>query len=79
MKAYSLHLAAIQKDLGQLVEAQESFFAENVSYAVSVEALPFQTSPGVSVSITAASSRAWSAIVTHAALPQIHCSISFGV
>ncbi len=78
MKAYSLYLTAIQKDLRQLVEAQESFFADNVSYADSTDALPFEASPGVQVTLTDVGKVGWTATATHSQLPQIRCSITVG-
>jgi hypothetical protein len=78
MKSYSPHFDAIQNDLRKLIDAQEVFFADKVAYSASVDALSFHASPGVGVTLTTATSKAWTATFTHTALPKVRCSIAVG-
>ncbi len=64
-KAY---VASMKADLRNLVTAQESYFADNVTYATATANLNYTTSAGNTVSIVAASGTGWSATVTNNAV-----------
>jgi prepilin-type N-terminal cleavage/methylation domain-containing protein len=61
-KAY---IAAMKSDLRNLVTAQESYFADQVTYTTSTSALNFTGSTGVTVTIGAATGTGWSATSKH--------------
>ena len=73
-KAY---VAAMKSDLRNLVTAQESYFADQVSYTTSTTAINFNSSTGVTVSITAATGTGWSATASHNATTKT-CGIYVG-
>ena len=73
-KAY---VAAMKSDLRNLVTAQESYFADQVSYTTSTTAINFNSSAGVTVSVTAATGTGWSATATHNATTKT-CGIYVG-
>ena len=60
-KAY---IAAMKSDLRNLVTAEESYFADNVTYT-SALGTAFSSSAGVTVTIAAPSGTGWSASATH--------------
>ncbi len=57
-KAY---IAGMKSDLRNLVTAQEAYFADNVTYATTVNNLAYSVSSGNSVTVTAATGTGWSA------------------
>ena len=61
-KAY---VAAMKSDLRNLVTAQESYFADNVTYASATTSLSYSSSTGVTVTIGGANGTGWSATSTH--------------
>ena len=61
-KAY---IAAMKSDLRNLVTAQESYFADNVTYASTTSNLSYNSSTGVSVSVTNSSGTGWAATASH--------------
>ena len=61
-KAY---IAAMKSDLRNLVTAQESYFADNVTYAAATGNLSYNSSAGVTVSMASQSGTGWSATSTH--------------
>ncbi len=61
-KAY---IAAMKSDLRNLVTAQESYFADNVTYAAATGNLSYNSSAGVTVSMASQSGTGWSATATH--------------
>ena len=73
-KAY---IAAMKSDLRNLVTAQESYFADNVSYTTATAALNYTASTGNTVTITAASGTGWSATSTNNATTKT-CGIYVG-
>jgi prepilin-type N-terminal cleavage/methylation domain-containing protein len=60
-KAY---IAAMKSDLRNLVTAQESYFADNVTYSTAL-GTAFSSSAGVAVAIGTATGTGWSATATH--------------
>ncbi len=70
--------AAVRSDLRNLVTAQESYFADSVTYTTSLAALRFQASRGVTVRILSASARGWAAVATHESAPGMRCGIFVG-
>jgi type IV pilus assembly protein PilA len=73
-KAY---VAAMKSDLRNLVTAEESYFADQVSYTTSTTAINFTPSTGVTVTITAATGTGWSATSSHNATSKT-CGIFVG-
>jgi len=61
-KAY---VAAMKSDLRNLVTAEESYFADQVSYTTSTTAVQFTPSTGVTMTIGAATGTGWSATTSH--------------
>jgi type IV pilus assembly protein PilA len=57
-------LTAMKSDLRNLVTAEESFFAENVTYTSSL-GTRFTASAGVTVTINGPTGKGWSASATH--------------
>ena len=60
-KAY---IAAMKSDLRNLITAQESYFADNVTYTTNL-GTAYNTSAGVTVNIGAATGQGFSATSTH--------------
>ena len=73
-KAY---IAAMKSDLRNLVTAQESYFADQVSYTTATTALNYNSSTGVTVTITAATGTGWAATSKHNATTKT-CGIYVG-
>ena len=73
-KAY---VAAMTSDLRNLVTAEESYFADQVSYTTSTTAINFTPSTGVTMTITAATGTGWSATTSHNATTKT-CGIYVG-
>jgi prepilin-type N-terminal cleavage/methylation domain-containing protein len=61
-KAY---VAAMKSDLRNLVTAQESYFADNVTYAAATGNLSYNSSTGVTVTVSGSSGTGWSATAAH--------------
>ena len=61
-KAY---IAAMKSDLRNLVTAQESYFADQVSYTSSTTAMSFNSSTGVTVTVGTVSGTGWNATASH--------------
>jgi prepilin-type N-terminal cleavage/methylation domain-containing protein len=61
-KAY---VAAMKSDLRNLISAQESYFADNVTYTTSLTNLNVTASTGVTLSVGAATGTGWSATAKH--------------
>lgn len=74
-KAY---VAAMRSDLRNLATAEESYFADNRTYATSVEATGFTPWDGVTVTIGAASRTGWNATATHRSIPGTVCAVYGG-
>jgi prepilin-type N-terminal cleavage/methylation domain-containing protein len=73
-KAY---VAAMKSDLRNMVTAEESYFADQVSYTTSTSAVNFTPSAGVTMTITAATGTGWSATTSHNATTKT-CGIYVG-
>jgi type IV pilus assembly protein PilA len=61
-KAYA---ASIKSDLRNLTQAEEAYFFDQAAYTAVLSSLTSQTSPGVVITITNATTSGWSAIATH--------------
>ncbi len=73
-KAY---VAAMKSDLRNILTAQETYFAENVTYTTSTTNLQLQISTGVTVSINSATATGWDATASHTATGKT-CGIYYG-
>ncbi len=73
-KAY---IASMKSDLRNLVTAEESYFADNVTYATTTSNLQYNSSAGVTVTIAGATGTGWSATATHNATTKT-CGIFVG-
>ena len=70
--------ASLKSDLRNLTTAQEAYFYDNGSYATALSSLQYSTSPGVVLSITAATNAGFAAIATHPASFPLTCAIYIG-
>jgi len=70
--------AALKSDLRNLATAEEAYMFDNDSYTSVLTSLPFNTSPGVVLTITNASTSGWGAIATHPASYPLTCAIFSG-
>ena len=70
--------AALKSDLRNLATAQEAYFYDNSVYATDVTMLPYSRSPGVVLTITAATALGWSAVATHPASFPLTCALFQG-
>ena len=74
-KAY---VASMKSDLRNLVTAEEAYFADNsLMYTTTLAATQYNSSAGVTVTITAASGTGWTAGATHNATTKT-CAIWAG-
>ena len=73
-KAY---VAAMKSDLRNMVTAEESYFADQVSYTTSTSAVNFTPSTGVTMTIGAATGTGWNATTKHNATTKT-CGIYVG-
>ena len=73
-KAY---VAAMKSDLRNLVTAQESYFADQVSYTTASTAINYNSSTGVTVTIGTANGTGWNATAKHNATTKT-CGIYVG-
>lgn len=69
--------AAMLSDLRNIFTAQESYFADNVTYATSTSALNFIVTTGVTVTIGTATGTGWNATASHNGTSQT-CGIFYG-
>lgn len=73
------HFTAITSDFRNLGAAQERYFQLNMEYAVDLDDIDFDTSPGVELEVTEASVSGWAAVGTHASLDDAQgCGIYLG-
>lgn len=70
-------LQGMKADLRNLVTAEESYFADQVTYTTSLERLRFRPSDSVTVTIGSATGTGWSAIARHKATTKT-CGIYVG-
>ncbi len=73
-KAY---IASMKSDLRNLVTAQEAYFADNVTYATTTSNLQYNSSAGVTVTVSGATGTGWSATASHNATTKT-CGIFVG-
>ena len=73
-KAY---IASMKSDLRNLVTAEESYFADNVTYATTTANLQYNSSAGVTVTVSGATGTGWSATAKHNATTKT-CGIYVG-
>ncbi len=71
------YTAAMRSDLRNLVTAEESYFADNVTYTTSLTNMLFTPSTGVTITIGAVSSIGWNATARHNATTRV-CGIYIG-
>lgn len=71
-KAY---VTAMKSDLRSLVAAQLNFFVDKGTYTDDVSKLSFKQSTGVSLPTITLFTRAYTATVTHAQVPDMVCAI----
>ena len=72
-KAY---IAAMKSDLRNLVTAEESYFADNITYTTAL-GTAYNSSAGVTVTVTAATGTGWAATSSHNATTKT-CGIFVG-
>ena len=70
--------ASLKTDLRNLSTAEESYFFENSAYTTTISNLTLNTSPGVTLTIVAATSSGWSASATHPASFPLTCALYNG-
>jgi type IV pilus assembly protein PilA len=70
--------AALKSDLHNLASAQESYLFETGAYTLNQATLNLSISPGVTVTIVAATASGWSARATHPASFPLTCAIFVG-
>jgi type II secretion system protein G len=73
-KAY---LSTMKSDLRNILVAQETYFADNITYTTSTTALNLIVSPGVTLTISNATSTGWNATATYTATTKT-CGIFYG-
>ncbi len=74
-KAY---VAAMKSDLRNLVTAQESYFADNLTYgSIANLGTAYSSSAGVTVATSAVTGTGWSASATHTGTAQA-CTLALG-
>ena len=71
------YLAAMKSDLRNIVTAQETYFAENVTYTTSTTNLGLIITTGVTVTINTATAQGWTATASHTATSKT-CGIWMG-
>jgi hypothetical protein len=70
------YVVEMRSDLGKLAAAQEANLRKQGRYTPDLRALGFTTSPGVSEPTLAIAGSGYSAIVTHARLPNGRCAVA---
>ena len=70
--------AALKSDLRNLSTAEETYLYDNQEYGTSLTDLNYHVSPGVTLTITAATASGWSAIATHPASFPLTCALYYG-
>ena len=74
-KAY---VAAMKSDLRNLVTAEESYFADNLTYgSIANLGTAYSSSAGVTVATSAVTGTGWSASATHTGTAQV-CTLALG-
>jgi type IV pilus assembly protein PilA len=70
--------AALHEDLRNLATVQESYFYNYAVYSMSASALQFNSSPGVTITITTAGATGWSASATSQLASPGTCAVFYG-
>jgi hypothetical protein len=70
--------AVMKSDLRNLVTAEESYFADHVTYTTSFRAMSYSPSTGVAITIGAVNDSGWSATAKHDRVPAL-CTIWVGL
>ena len=70
--------AALKSDLRNLATAEEGYFFEAGEYTTDVSLIHYNTSPGVTVDIVAATASGWSAMATHPSSFPLTCAVFYG-
>ncbi len=70
--------ATLKSDLKNLASAQEAYMYEVGSYATDISTLNLTGSPGVTITVAAATGSGWSATATHPASTPLTCAIFVG-
>jgi len=70
--------AALKSDLRNLATAQEAYFYDFSTYATVSSQLTYSHSPGVVLTIVAATGSGWSAVATHPASFPLTCALFQG-
>jgi type IV pilus assembly protein PilA len=74
-------VASMKSDLRNFASAQESYWVENRTYyggVIPAAGIPFQPSPGVTVTVVNATDAGWSARATGVPLTPVTCVIFYG-
>jgi len=71
-------ITAMKSDLRNLASSQEDYFYANSKYTPTITDLNVQTSTGVNLTITEATTVGWSAQTTHPQAPGVTCAVFFG-
>jgi len=76
----SIRVRSMKSFLRTLATAEEAYFVEQAHYANRMVDLPIKLRQDISiVSLTVLpDGRSWSAIVTHARLPNVRCGVAIG-
>jgi prepilin-type N-terminal cleavage/methylation domain-containing protein len=70
--------ASLKSDLRNLATAEEAYFYENATYTNDLNVLAFARSPGVVLTVQAATGQGWAAVATHPASYPLTCAIFYG-
>ena len=70
--------AALKSDLRNLSTAEEAYLFEAGVYSTDQTLLKYTTSPGVTITIAAATASGWSAKATHPASYPLTCAVFYG-
>jgi prepilin-type N-terminal cleavage/methylation domain-containing protein len=71
-------VASMQSDLRMLATQQELHHANHARYGDATAMADIETSNGVEMTVTFASSAGWAAIATHTGMPDAQCGMFFG-
>lgn len=74
-KAYA---SSIKSDLKNLSSVQEDYFYFNERYAPAMNLVSFDGTDGVTINITEADGRGWSAVATHPSAFPLTCAVFYG-
>lgn len=74
-KAYA---SSIKSDLKNLTSVQEDYFYFNERYAPAMNLVSFDGTDGVTINITEADGRGWSATATHPSAFPLTCAVYYG-